>query len=1244
MTYKRISYTLLATITGILCFLAILFSTPLGAKLSFYVIKGIYPINVEYDSGALLNDLVLKQVSIETDDKRIDAKDIQLKLHLRCIWKSQLCIDELTIASLEVDLKANAVTGKPAEASNESQNISLPFTVKMKRFFLAEAKMTHSGGEVHLSNFSSALTIKKNLTNVVAVNIDKSTLAEATIYLNDTSASASQVVKTVVEPWPLSALPEISLPVKLTATSVVVNTLNVIERDISAKEKPLVSITHVVARLSWFKNQLLIQELSSKIDKIGDLLLTGKVNFIPPYTLDVKIKSVIDHFELLPQLNNSSQDIFLQGNIAQLITTIDSKGELALTSQLTVDLTRAHLPYKLSAQVSKFSLPDDLADIVSPSSLQLSSEGNISQHIINVESNVTGFGYQNALLALNATYNHQILKINTLHLEESHGKNSLQIKGELQLGEQLSWDVKLNSSGFTLPTIDERISGRVQGNINSKGYWHGKQWGLSLVNSTLEGEINNKKLYANGNIKVNHKGELSPSEMVINYGEMGVLFKGYSDEYWHVNGTVDLGEISDFVKNAEGGLHARFSILGLAQQPEININGQITKIFFEKLSSDEISFEAKYSPLNNHAHKVSLTSPLISWDKYKIDQVKLASVGDLNQQQFNVQWLGDSSIDLFINSHYSPLDGQWELASEQANLSVGKQAFSADKPLHVVYNKSNNTLAIKQHCWLGTGTKLCLNQDTHFNMTQGGLALNVELGTALLTPLIPKDVQLDSSLSGKLNIAWKPDTMPSLNANLLISEGQLQINQEESEHTLLEWQNGQLNLLFADNNVSGDIALFSVDSVEMFNANTAFSLNEDGNIKGKVSVNDINLSPLQVLVPELSLLEGKLASELTLEGNLNRPKITGNIALSQGKTKILGNINTLDNINMAIDFKGYQAVISGGLNINNVAATLTGDADWQDTLKGNLNFDGERLPFSVPPDLTLTVAPHLSAQLTASALKLSGRVEVLDGKLSINKLPQGSVSLSSDAIIVDEHGVQVSNDKPFDVSTNIRVVIADAFKVDGQGFVGRLGGELQMSQQPHQPLQLFGSLNVPEGRYRAYGQDLTMTKGLISFNGPANNPYVTLQATRSIEKEDIIVGIDATGLANSLNIKLFSKPTMQQSETLSYLVRGKGLDAETNDSNTAIGVALGTAITNFSGVLTQIEKLPLINRIEIDGDEKQASIAGYLGDKVYIKYGIGILEPINELTVRFYLLNRLWVETVSGLENSADIYYSFDLK
>ena len=65
---------------------------------------------------------------------------------------------------------------------------------------------------------------------------------------------------------------------------------------------------------------------------------------------------------------------------------------------------------------------------------------------------------------------------------------------------------------------------------------------------------------------------------------------------------------------------------------------------------------------------------------------------------------------------------------------------------------------------------------------------------------------------------------------------------------------------------------------------------------------------------------------------------------------------------------------------------------------------------------------------------------------------------------------------------------------------------------------------------------------------------------------------------------------------------------------------------------------------ESDGDVTQATISGYLGNRIYLKYGIGIEDPISELTVRMYLLNRLWLEVVSGIEQSSDIYYSFDIE
>jgi translocation and assembly module TamB len=296
----------------------------------------------------------------------------------------------------------------------------------------------------------------------------------------------------------------------------------------------------------------------------------------------------------------------------------------------------------------------------------------------------------------------------------------------------------------------------------------------------------------------------------------------------------------------------------------------------------------------------------------------------------------------------------------------------------------------------------------------------------------------------------------------------------------------------------------------------------------------------------------------------------------------------------------------------------------------------------------MNISPNLNFLLKDKILAITGNIDVLDGSYNIEKLPEGSVSLSDDVIIIDQAGqTLVKESSGFDIKTDIRVNIDKAFSITGQGLDTHLFGQLQISQQQKQPLQLFGKVQSDEGTFQAYGQKLKIDTGEITFNGPIYDPYFNLLATRNIKSESIDVGIQVTGLVNALNMKLFSSPVMENSEMLSYLVRGRGLDAGAENSTAAASFLVGFGITNNIGLFEQIEKLPLISDIAVDtegeGDQTQATVSGYLGNRVYLKYGIGVYEPINELTIRMYIFNRFWLEIVSGLEQSTDIYYSFDI-
>lgn len=61
-------------------------------------------------------------------------------------------------------------------------------------------------------------------------------------------------------------------------------------------------------------------------------------------------------------------------------------------------------------------------------------------------------------------------------------------------------------------------------------------------------------------------------------------------------------------------------------------------------------------------------------------------------------------------------------------------------------------------------------------------------------------------------------------------------------------------------------------------------------------------------------------------------------------------------------------------------------------------------------------------------------------------------------------------------------------------------------------------------------------------------------------------------------------------------------------------------------------------------DDGKVAISGYIGENLMVKYGIGVFNTGYEMTVRYYLLSQLYLETVSGnVEQTLDVYYNFDI-
>lgn len=632
-----------------------------------------------------------------------------------------------------------------------------------------------------------------------------------------------------------------------------------------------------------------------------------------------------------------------------------------------------------------------------------------------------------------------------------------------------------------------------------------------------------------------------------------------------------------------------------------------------------------------------------------VNDFALKLSGDAKNHQLKVQWLGDVSGQLALTGQLNDTFTYWHSKIDQSTLAYKNTSFENDKAFSLDFDFASNIGTIENHCWKSVGVSTCLASRATFGRS-GNFAATIMVDLSAIDNLfLPQDIHLISDLNGDIKATWSPQQSINASADLSLSPGIVTVSDEFSEHVLSQWSQGTFSFAYDKQRITNKIQLIDTDDQPLININANISLTDDFPVDAQIKLYELDLQPFQSILTKIVNLQGKLSSNIMMSGTLTAPIMNGDIKLNKGKIILEQNANVIDNLSSSFSITNNEAIVLGNFFLEGKAANITGQISWQDSLAINIDLDAKTLPFVFPPQLMMNVLPKLNLSYKKSALVVSGNIDVLEGSYNIDKLPEDSVPLSDDVIIVDKNGTAVSKTiTNINITTNVNVNIAKAFKVTGKGLQSQLLGQLQISQQEKQPLQLYGRIQSENGAFQAYGQKLKIEKGDITFNGPKNNPYIDLRASKQIKTEDITVGIQVNGLADALSMQLYSSPTMQTPEILSYLVRGRGLDTDTDNSTTAAGLLVGMSITNNIGLFEQIEKLPLINNLAVDtegvGDETQATVSGYVGNRVYLKYGIGVYEPINELTVRMYMFNRFWLEIVSGIEKSTDIYYSFDIE
>jgi len=578
------------------------------------------------------------------------------------------------------------------------------------------------------------------------------------------------------------------------------------------------------------------------------------------------------------------------------------------------------------------------------------------------------------------------------------------------------------------------------------------------------------------------------------------------------------------------------------------------------------------------------------------------------------------------------------------------------KKLNIRAQSDNAAKLVYRADALSAGGKISARGSTLLDKNRGWpseLALAVDQldVSSLIERWLPPQMTVQGLLDGKADLNFRaPDNLAG-EMRLSSPAGSLGYPLLEGERERWEYRDAKLVLLMNSRGIeaSSEIRIGNNNSLRgQVNLPRAKLLSLDAasqTLQANARLDFRELELIEALLPEIEQLQGKLALNLNVDGILAQPRLSGRAEMLESALRIPRLGLTIDNIRMtgaSEDDGNFNFIVdanSGDGNLSIKGTSLLNAAEgWPTTIsiKGD-NFEVSRIP-----EAAVKVTPDLVVKLEHQTIDIQGDLLIPYAKLQPKDITTAA-RVSDDTVILG--GDEVPEPKWL-VTTRINVVLGERVTFFGFGFEGQLGGQLLVEEKPGQVASGTGTINIVEGRYRAYGQRLDIENGRLLFTGgPLTNPGLDLRAVR--KSNAVTTGIKVRGRLQQPQLELFSIPAMGQTDTLSYLLLGRPMESASGEEGAmmaqaalALGLAGGDRLARTIGDRFGLDEM----RVESDdsGDQASLVVGRYLSPRLYVSYGVGLIESFNSLNLRYQISEKWQLKAVSGENQGADFLYSIE--
>ena len=927
------------------------------------------------------------------------------------------------------------------------------------------------------------------------------------------------------------------------------------------------------------------------------------------------------------------------------------------------------------------------------------AKGKLNRFAVNFDGVLDAEQLPAGKLTIDASGDAQLIRIKRFRHVGAAG--SIDASGTVDVRQGIAWDIKAVMNRFNLGYFLKSTPSAITGTIDTDGRWSDAQQTINIKQINLTGMLKGQPLSAKGSLAAKMRlpkdlasyfKRLQKQDAQAQYKQVNALIESlnannlvlrWGDNYITANGNakqlqakINITSLDQLSSKLTGKVTGGATLSQPAGQalPTIyidlvgerlalpgfilrqgRIRGKIVNlanspsqliISAEGLDAGGQSFKSVNASFNGteQAHVVDLN--------VANEQLDIAArlKGGFNRN--TLSWSGVIGKGR-VKSRYATLN---QLQPAQLIVNLPNKQNGSDRELKV---------QLAAHCWQAadqTG-KLCLRENLIASPSGGQVDLALQkLDASLFSVFLPKDIDWQGQINGKAIVGWQRGRPPTINTTLYSDNGKIGLLQDgDSAPVSLSYKRVSLIALSVPEGLKLRTDINTGRGARGYAEVIVDPYKNPKPISGALVLNELNLAIFKPFFPGMRVLEGNITMAGGLGGTLEKPQFYGDVKLANGRIAMLDLPVNLRKVNVDAKIRGTQATIDGTFNSGTGSGTLTGTVNWQQKLQAKLSIVGERLVLTQPPLLLAEINPDIDIIVRPGDryVNITGAISVPSATIRPPEASEDIITQTEDAVVLDRRLIGnidevLAISKPWSINADIGVDLGDDINFRGFGAVIPLAGAINITQNGTGIMRATGVVQVSRRtNINAFGQSLELNYGQVRFNGDVMKPNLSIEAVKVISGKT--VGVRVKGSTESPNIIVFNNAGLTQQQAMNALVTGRidnksatqiseqGFKSQVTNNLAAAGLSFGLSGTR--NLTNQIGQAFGLQSLTVDAsggsEDTNVNVTGYVTPDLYIRYGVGVFNAQNSLSVRYQLTRRIYVEATSAAENAVDVVYSW---